>query len=75
MGARPASPGAGLGDHQIVTPDGTVFIDEPDPDSTPNSTQRITAYLPDGTARTVWRASDTGAINSSPGEPMLAGPP
>lgn len=64
-----------FGDSQLALPDGTININERDPDNFEESTQRIMAFFPDGTSRPVWHEYDVGSIRSRFDDQMLVGPP
>jgi len=59
---------------QLVTSDGTVFVRGHDPDNPTEATERIVAYLPDGTTRVAWREIDS-TIKAHIGHQLLIGPP
>lgn len=63
-----------FGNAQLAMPDGTVYVEEHDPDNFEESTQRIIAYHPDGTSAAVWHEYDVGSIRTS-GSLMAVGPP
>lgn len=49
-----------LGAHALAIPDGTIFMQQWDPDG--NQQLRIVAYLPDGSEVVAWHESDGGAV-------------
>jgi hypothetical protein len=59
---------------QLVTSDGTVFLRGYDPDNPTDATERILAYLPDGTTRVAWREVDS-MVKAHIGNQLLIGPP
>lgn len=60
---------------QLALSDGTVFIREHDPDNPGEATQRIVAFLPDGSSRVAWHEFDVGSVRTQIGDEMLIGPP
>jgi hypothetical protein len=69
---RAAVPGFGFA--QLVLSDGTVLIREQDPNNRNEVTQRIMAFLPDGTSRIAWSEVDPGNVRSFIGFGLLTGP-
>jgi len=63
-----------FGNAQLAMPDGTVYIEQPDPDDFEETTQRILAYFPDGTSKPVWHEYDIGSIRTSFESLMAVGP-
>jgi hypothetical protein len=61
-----------FGSAHLAISDGTVFVREQDPLSSPDD--RIVAYLPNGTMEVVWREADAATVRSHGDSQLLVGP-